>query len=125
MSDLSGHQGESIGKDVPVMHSLTALEADEFDAVVASVDPTLVVFTAVWCTNCRRTAPEARELAADNPWSLQVRQVLVDDTPALAQRFEVQSIPTALLFKGGELLQRIQPHATGELKAAVASELDA
>jgi thioredoxin 1 len=107
------------------MQSLPAVEAAEFDAVVASLDPTLVMFTAVWCTNCRRTTPEARALAADNPWSLQVRQVLVDDTPALAQRFEVQSIPTALLFKGGELLQRIQPKAAGDLKTAVAAELDA
>lgn len=105
-------------------HSIATLGVAEFDTAIEESDPTLVLFTAPWCTNCRRVAPEASALAADNPWSLQVRQVVVDDSPGLAERFGIRSIPAALLFKEGRLVQRFQPQESGELRAGVASELE-
>ena len=105
-------------------HSIATLDVAGFDTAIEEGEPILVLFTAPWCTNCRRVGPEASSLAADNPWSLQVAQVVVDDSPDLAERFEIRSIPAALLFKDGRLVQRYQPQQAGELRAAVASELE-
>jgi thiol-disulfide isomerase/thioredoxin len=120
------HRGTDSGerRRYLVKHSIATLDVEGFDGAIAEVDPTLVLFTAPWCTNCRRVAPEASALAADNPWSLRVRQVVVDDAPDLAERFEIRSIPAALLFRGGELVQRIHPREAGELVAAVESGLE-
>jgi thioredoxin 1 len=106
-----------------VKHSIATVDVAGFDTAVEGGDPTLVLFTAPWCVNCRRVAPEAGALAAGNPWSLRVRQVVVDDSPDLAERFGIRSIPAALLFKDGELVERIQPREAGELRAAVAAGL--
>jgi thioredoxin-like negative regulator of GroEL len=103
--------------------TVPTLDAAGFDAAVGSAEPTLVVFTAPWCTTCRGTDPEVRALAADNPWSLRVRRVVVDDSPELAVRFDVRSIPSALLFRAGELIRQVQPRGAGELVAAIESEL--
>lgn len=105
-------------------HSVATLGVEALDATIAGVDPTLVLFTAPWCANCRRIAPEVDTLAADNPWSLQVHRVVVDDSPDLADRFDIRSVPTALLFSKGTLVRRIQPREPGELRTAVESGLE-
>jgi thioredoxin 1 len=90
-----------------------------FDAAIGEPGRTLVLFTAPWCVVCRGIEPEARRLAEENPWDLAVRRVVVDDDPELAARFDVRSIPSALVFAQGELIARIQPRKPGELRSAV------
>lgn len=80
----------------------------EFDKeVIGSQTPVLVDFWATWCGPCRMVAPIVEEMADEMEGQLQVRKLDVDANPVTAQKFEVMSIPTLLLFKDGQLAQRL------------------
>ncbi|MCI2419254.1 thioredoxin family protein [Saccharopolyspora sp. K220] len=95
----------------------------DFDAAIGEPGRTLVLFTAPWCVVCRGIEPDVRRLAEENPWDMAVRRVVVDDDPDVAARFDVRSVPSALVFADGELVARIQPRQPGELRAAVETAL--
>lgn len=90
--------------------------------VLRSALPVLVDFWASWCPPCRMIGPAVEELASEFKDKAKVAKVDVDANPELAQRYGVQSIPTLLVFKDGEVVeQRI-----GALpKAEMARMLDA
>jgi len=67
----------------------------------------LVDFWAEWCGPCKLIAPVLSELAADHPDTLRVVKVNVDDSPDVARRFEIMSIPTLMLFKDGVAKKRL------------------
>jgi thioredoxin len=69
--------------------------------------PTLVDFWAAWCGPCRMIAPVVKEIASDQAGALNVAKLDVDQNPATATRFGVQSIPTLILFKDGQPVERI------------------
>ncbi len=75
--------------------------------VIQSGDAYLVDFWAPWCGPCRIVAPIVDELAKDYEGQLKVAKMNVDDNQQVAARFGISSIPTLMIFKGGELKERI------------------
>jgi thioredoxin 1 len=80
--------------------------------VIESQQPVLVDFWAPWCGPCRQIAPVVEQLAGENAGSVKVVKLNVDDAPQAAQSYGVSSIPTLMVFKGGEVVDRfvgVQP----------------
>jgi thioredoxin 1 len=81
---------------------------DTFQAEVLQADlPVLVDLWAEWCGPCRMIAPIVEELAKDYDGKLKVAKLDVDSDPGTAVKYGVQSIPTLLLFKNGQVLARV------------------
>ena len=74
--------------------------------VLEAKTPVLVDFWAPWCGYCRRIGPAVDALAAEYAGKVAVGKVNVDEQPELAMQFGVMSIPTLLVFKGGQLAQK-------------------
>ncbi|MCB1056023.1 MAG: thioredoxin [Acidobacteria bacterium] len=75
--------------------------------VLGSDQPVLVDFWAAWCGPCRMVAPTLDQLADEMDGSVRIAKVNVDDNQDLAVRFGVQSIPSFLLFKNGQMVDRM------------------
>ncbi|MGW0947773.1 thioredoxin family protein [Streptomyces sp. NPDC002623] len=76
---------------------------DDFEAeVIGSALPVLVEFTADWCPPCRQMGPVLGALAAEEGERLKVVQLNVDHNPETTNAYKVLSMPTFIVFRGGE-----------------------
>lgn len=86
------------------MSVITVTNENFASEVIASDKPVLVDFWATWCPPCRMQSPIVDELAEERA-DIKVGKVNVDEQPELAEKFDVQNIPTLIIFKGGKAVK--------------------
>ncbi len=95
-------------KGAPMADGIVTLTSSTFDETVnGSSKPILVDFWAEWCGPCKMIAPILAEIAVEQKDSLVISKLNVDEHGDIAQRYNVMSIPTLLLFNNGELVKRL------------------
>ncbi|MDA7505676.1 thioredoxin [Verrucomicrobia bacterium] len=82
-------------------------EANFDEKVIQSSSPALVDFWAEWCGPCKMLTPVLEELSSENESKINIFKVNVDENQQLAVKYGIRSIPTLLLFKGGEIQEQI------------------
>jgi thioredoxin 1 len=88
--------------------NITTLTTSTFDEVVKASDvPVVVDFWAEWCGPCKMIAPILDEIATEQAGKVKIAKLNVDNDPELAQRFDVMSIPTLIVFKNGQAAKRM------------------
>jgi thioredoxin 1 len=75
--------------------------------VIASDKPVLVDFTATWCGPCRMIAPIVEELAGELSGKAVIGKLDVDENPEVSMNYGIRSVPTLLIFKGGQVVDQI------------------
>ena len=84
--------------------ALLSVGENDFERVVReSPQPAVVDFSAAWCGPCRSIAPVIEGLADDYSGRVTVATVDIDDNPRLAAQYGVRSVPTVMLFAGGDV----------------------
>jgi thioredoxin 1 len=88
--------------------ALTTITDDNFqDEVLNSDLPVLIDFWAIWCGPCKMVAPIVEELATEYDGKAKIGKLDVDSNQQTSIKYGVRSIPTLLIFKGGELVETI------------------
>jgi thioredoxin 1 len=86
---------------------LSQITDASFEQEISGSTPTLVDFWAEWCGPCRMVAPVLEQIASEQNGKLRIVKLNVDDNQQTPNQFGVQGIPTMILFKDGQMLERI------------------
>jgi thioredoxin 1 len=87
-------------------NTLVLTDANFETEVLASDNPVLVDFWAPWCGPCKMIAPTIDAVANDYSGKVRVGKVNTDDNPKTASSYSISAIPTVLVFKGGQVVDR-------------------
>jgi thioredoxin 1 len=77
-----------------------------FNQIINSQQPVLIDFSAEWCQPCKMMAPILKELAKEMGDGVRILKIDVDRNPALAQKLQIQGVPTLVLYQKGKQLWR-------------------
>ena len=98
----------------------TVTDADFDEKVMKADKPILVDFWATWCGPCKMQNPILEELDSEGKDAFTIAKIDVDANPATAQKFGVMSIPTLMIFKGGQVVKQfVGVQSKDVLKAAL------
>jgi len=90
------------------MSEVDYVKEDNFQSEVLNADrPVLVDFTAGWCPPCKMIDPIVKQLAQDWDGKVKVVKLDADENPNILMQFGVLGIPTLILFKGGQIKERV------------------
>lgn len=88
--------------------SVSQLNSETFETAVAEDKATLIDFFAEWCGPCKMQTPILHKVADEYSGKINFGAVNVDEAEEIAQKYEVQSIPTLMVFKNGEVVKRAE-----------------
>ena len=104
-------------RNIMASESLVNFEESNFDSEVLNSEiPVLVDFWALWCAPCRAIAPSVEALADEYAGKVKVGKLNIDDNPTIPGKYGIRSIPTLLVFKGGDVVDQ---QVGGVNKAAI------
>jgi thioredoxin 2 len=100
---------------LPLAHPIAVGSADELDEMIRDLPvPLLVDFWAAWCGPCRAVAPEIAKIAGQRVGQIVVAKVDTEKLPDVGARFNIRSIPTMILFRGGAEARRLSGARTAQ-----------
>lgn len=107
------------------MSLIQQLQEQNFNEAISNTKgPVLVDFWAEWCGPCKMMNPVLENLAGELAGSVAIAKLNVDESPDIAQRYNVRGIPTLLLFNNGELVaQRTGAASQQQVKAFIEQSL--
>lgn len=89
------------------MENILHVQMEQWQEIEKSPRPVLVDFWAEWCAPCRALAPTFERLAAHYGTNVTFAKVNVDESPEIAEKFRIRSIPTLLLIREGKAVEQI------------------
>lgn len=100
--------------------TVTVTDSSFADDVLASDKPVLVDFWATWCGPCKMVAPVLEEIATEHSDKIKIAKLDIDQNPNTPRDYQIMSVPTMILFQGGQPVKQI---VGAKPKAALLSDL--
>lgn len=101
------------------MDSATKLSIGEFEKILSENTLVMVDFFATWCGPCQMFSPIVEQIEDKYDGDLTVVKVDIDENSDIAEKYTIQSVPTTILFKNGEVVERV----SGMLSLSQCSDL--
>ncbi|MCI5819047.1 MAG: thioredoxin [Acidaminococcus sp.] len=100
------------------------ITSSNFEETIKGSDVVLVDFWATWCGPCKMIAPIIDEIANEFQGKAVVGKVNVDENATLAEQFGIMSIPTMIIFKNGEIAEKmVGPRTKAQIEAALTKQM--
>ncbi|MGI9409112.1 MAG: thioredoxin [Hyphomicrobiaceae bacterium] len=103
---MSANQSPNHNRSPRIMAPSFVSDANFEQEVLKSSEPVLVDFFAEWCGPCKAMAPALDEVAQDMAGKVKITKIDVDENPEITNKYQIQAMPTLILFKDGEVAAR-------------------